>query len=82
MDANKVNAEIRAIVDRWCERRELWGLSVLLPAWVQNNGLTDGWADLAAALRTVADAPRLPQIDRMELKRLYVTVDYAVRNRD
>ena len=81
MDGKVVNDDIRVLVDRWCDRRDLAALAGLLPAWLANDGLTDGWADLAAALRTMSGSPNLPQAERDELKRLFVVVDYAVRNR-
>jgi len=42
---------LRALVDRWCERRELVPLARLLPALVWNFGMTDGWGDLRKAVR-------------------------------
>jgi hypothetical protein len=81
MDGKQVNGEIGLLVERWCQRRDLHALAGILPAWLGNNGLTDGWAELAAALRTMSGSRHLPQEERDELKRLYVVVDYAVRNR-
>ena len=77
-----VNAEIRQLVDRWCDRRELGALASLLPAWLANNGLTDGWAILHDALKhTYAAGRDLPPDERDALKKLYVTIDVALRNR-
>jgi hypothetical protein len=81
MDAINVNEEIALLVERWCERRDLSALAGILPAWLSNNGLTDGWADLASALRSMSGSRKLPDQEREQLKRLYVAVDYAVRNR-
>jgi hypothetical protein len=41
---------IDALIDEWCERREVKALALLLPAWVDNFGLTDGWARVLDAL--------------------------------
>lgn len=41
------------LVDRWCERRALLPLRVLLPVYPLGNALTDGLADLHEALREV-----------------------------
>jgi hypothetical protein len=77
-----VNAEIRQLVDRWCNRRELRALASLLRAWLVNNGLTDGWAILHDALKhTYAMCSHLPPDERDALKKLYVTIDVALRNR-
>lgn len=83
MDAKQVNAEIAALVDRWCERRELGALASVLPAWLSNNGLTDGWEELARALRTMSHpiGSALPEAERDQLKRVYITIDKALRNR-
>jgi hypothetical protein len=81
MDAKAVNDQIAALVDDWCERRELGALCGLLPAWLANNGLTDGWAGLADALHSLAGSRQLPDAERETLKRLWAEVDYALRNR-
>lgn len=81
MDATRLNEELRSLVADWCDRRELRGLAGLLPAMLANNGLTDGWAELASALRSVAGERHLPATERDQLKRLYVEVDSTIRNR-
>jgi hypothetical protein len=79
---NNVNKEIHRLVERWCDRRELGALASLLPAWLANNGLTDGWEILHDALKhTYAVCNHLPSDERDALKRLYVTIDVALRNR-
>jgi hypothetical protein len=68
---NEINAEIRQLVDGWCDRRELGALASLLPAWLANNGLTDGWEILRDALKhTYAAGRNLPPDERDTLKRL------------
>jgi hypothetical protein len=70
------NPEIRELVDRWCERRELAALASLLPAWLANNGLTDGWGELREAVRhTYATCKRLPQDELDTLKVIIATID-------
>jgi hypothetical protein len=77
-----VNKEIRQLVERWCDRRELGALASLLPAWLANNGFTDGWAMLFDALKhTYAAGRDLPPDERNMLKRLYVEIDGVLRNR-
>ena len=46
-----VRAEIERLIDRWCERRELAYLRIILPAWPMAMGLTDEVAELASALK-------------------------------
>ena len=44
-------AALGAIVDRWCEERNVRALACLLPAYVGFNGQTDGWHELLASLQ-------------------------------
>jgi hypothetical protein len=81
MDAKAFNEQIAAIVDGWCERRELNALANLLQPWLYNNGLTDGWEELAKALRSTANVRELPEEERHTLKRLWVELDTVLRNR-
>jgi hypothetical protein len=74
-----INARIEKLLNAWCERREFAALAALLPAWVNNFGLTDGWADLAYALNRVRDHQQLPPAERDELKKLWIEVDMLVR---
>jgi hypothetical protein len=80
-DNKEFNNEIRQLVDAWCERREYGALAGILTPWLANNGLTDGWEDLASALRTTANSQSLPDEERYTLKRLWVEVDTMLRNR-
>ena len=76
-----INNEIRTLVEAWCDRREFGALGGLLPHWVANNGLTDGWTELAAALRSASTNQILPADERDTLKRLWVELDTALRTR-
>ncbi len=53
MDPRKFQDEMDALIDALCDRRALGPLRVLLPHYPMHNGLTDEWAELAAALKTV-----------------------------
>ena len=53
MDSRKFQDEMAALIDTLCERRALDPLRALLPHYPMYNGLTDEWAELAAALKTV-----------------------------
>jgi hypothetical protein len=45
-------ATVRRLIDRWCDERKLNALSRILPAYLAFNGLSDGWHELLAALKT------------------------------
>jgi hypothetical protein len=53
MKPENFDAELGKLINSWCERRELRLLSTILPAYPRVSGLTDEWANLAAALKTI-----------------------------
>jgi len=76
------NDEIRRLVEGWCDRREFKALARVLPSWIGNNGLTDGWSDLRDALKSAYGLCRhLPPDERDALKKLYVKIDIGLRCR-
>jgi hypothetical protein len=76
------NDTIRRLVERWCERKHYWPLALILPAWLSNNGLTDGWEILHDALKhAYAMCSDLPSDERDALKQAYVAIDVAMRDR-
>lgn len=50
-------ADLRNLIDGWCERRCLQPLSIVLPAYSSFNGMTDGWGELLKALQALAVLP-------------------------
>lgn len=42
---------ISSLVDRWCEKRSLGSLRIVLPHWPMPNGFTDEAMNLLAAFR-------------------------------
>ncbi|MGE5191639.1 MAG: hypothetical protein ACM3U2_04000 [Deltaproteobacteria bacterium] len=77
-----IEDEIRALVYNWCDRRELGALAGLLPAWLGNNRMTDGWGILRNELRhTYVFQKQLPPEERDILHRLYVQIDTALQKR-
>lgn len=76
-----INDRIRALVNGWCDRRELRPLALVLTPWLSNNGLTDGWVDLGTALRMASHDARLPEAEREMLKLLWIEIDTSLRNR-
>ena len=77
-DEHPVNGQLARLVDGWCERRELGALAVLLPAYTSNNGLTDGWAGVMEALRTLRGSRRLPLEELHQIDELTVIVERMV----
>lgn len=76
------NKNIEALVIRWCDRRDYVALAHVLPAWIWNNGLTDGWENLRDALRhAYAMCRHLPADERDILKKSYVAIDTAMQDR-
>ena len=51
---------------------------VYLPAYVYNFGLTDGWADLMDALRTLRASKSLRDDEQREIERVLQLVEKAV----
>jgi hypothetical protein len=74
--------DIKALIDRWCDRREYVALRIVLPGWFALNGLTDGWVTLRDALHSAyAACQNLPAEERELLKTYYVQIDIAIRPR-
>ena len=80
--ASEPNDTIRRLVDAWCERKQYGPLALVLPAWIYNNGLTDGWTILHDALKhAYVMCTDLPPDERDDLKRAYVAIDVSLRSR-
>jgi hypothetical protein len=57
-DLHDATAAISSLISNWCARQELVPLARLLPAHLYNNGLTDGWELLLAAVQDTIDPNR------------------------
>lgn len=73
-----VLTEVSKLIDAWCDRRELRALARLLPAWLANNGLTDGWGDVLDALRTIRADRGLTDDEAVIVERSIIAVERAV----
>jgi hypothetical protein len=66
-------AELRSLIDVWCDRRCLRPLATVLPAYTSLNGMNDGWGELLNTLNSLAlyqDAPPLAERETVsDLKR-------------
>lgn len=77
------NARLRELINAWCQRRELRPLARLLPAYVGNNGLTDGYGDLRNAVRDTYALCRdqLPSIELESLRDVERELDSMLSQR-
>jgi hypothetical protein len=75
---NPVYGPLSRLVEAWCDRRELRPLAMVLPAYISNGGLTDGWADLMEALYDVRARGGLPPEEQSEVERLVPIVEQIV----
>ena len=79
---SKPNEIIAELIELWCDRRELRPLAIILPTYIGNNGLTDGWADLHDDLRhAYAMCIDLPDTERDRIRQAQRAIDMALRNR-
>lgn len=53
MNDQDFDSDLDSLVDAWCERRQLKPLSIILRVYPRVSGLTDEWAELASALKTI-----------------------------
>ena len=73
-----VNGPLQVLIDNWCERRDLKPLALLLPAWISNSGLTDGWVALMEALRDLRAWRGLPPNEQEIIERVLPLVEAVV----
>ena len=69
------------MIDAWCERRELKALAIVLPASVNNFGVTDGWAAVLEAFRDLRSRTWLPNDERLVVERVATVVEDALIDR-
>ena len=70
------------LVERWCDRRDLAALRVLLQAYPLISPLSDGWHELRRALQTVRANGRdtLPPADRDDVETALRLVERMLRD--
>ena len=74
------NEIIRQLVESWCARLEYRPLAIVLPSWIANTGMTDGWSELHDALKLArAMCVDLPEQERTALQQAYVAIEIALR---
>ena len=52
-EAIEIFTTLDELIDRWCERRALGPLRIILRAYTLSNNLTDGWQQLYDAVRDI-----------------------------
>ena len=73
-----IDDQVKELVDRWCDRRDLRALRTILSGWPRVSGLTDEWAQLMEALRSLRADRRLPEDELATIERLVVEVERIV----
>jgi adenylate kinase family enzyme len=73
-----IDEQVKELVDRWCDRRDLRSLRLILDGWPRVSGLTDEWARLMEALRSLRADRRLPDDEQAIVERLVVQVEQMV----
>jgi hypothetical protein len=79
-DNNAFFAALRALIEKWCDRRSLIALNYILGPYLAFNDLTDGWADLRVGLQNVRAFARteLKPDELEELDELIRVVNKAI----
>lgn len=80
-DQHPVSGPLGELIDRWCERRELQALALLLPAYTSNFGLTDDWARVMEALYDLRAKRILPADEQAIVERVVGVVEEMVFRR-
>jgi hypothetical protein len=75
---------LKALVDSWCERRCLQPLARVLGPYVAFYGLTDDWAELQNALKSVRALDRdiLPEAEFNSVGDLINAIDRTLSHRN
>jgi hypothetical protein len=72
--------DLRKLAEGWCARRALLALRHFLPGYLAQNGLSDGFADVALALKDVLvfANEELTDAEKKEAKRLMIAAQQAL----
>ena len=74
---------LKHLIDGWCDRRSLRPLSRILGPYLGFNGLTDGWAELGAGLKSVRalDRDQLTSTELAIVDDLIRAIDDAIHRK-
>jgi adenylate kinase family enzyme len=73
-----IDQALSELVDRWCDRRDLRSLRIILDGWPRVSGLTDEWGRLMEALRNLRADRHLPAEEQAVVERLVGEVERVV----
>jgi hypothetical protein len=73
-----IDEQIEELVGRWCDRRDLRALRTIQDGWPRVSGLTDEWARLMEALRSLRADRHVPDDEQAIIERLVVEVERLV----
>jgi hypothetical protein len=74
--------DMRSLIETWCDRRCLYALATLLPAFTSFNGMTDGWGELVVVLeRLTLSKDTLSDDERKTVAGLAQAAEKAARGR-
>jgi hypothetical protein len=73
---------LKGLIDGWCERRSLGPLARVLSPYLSFNGMTDGWGELAIALKSIRalDGDQLSTKERGVVDDLIRATDIAIHS--
>ena len=74
-----INHQLAALIDRWCERKDLKPLAMILPAWVGNLGTENDIEKLISALSYLSATRSLNSEEQQIIEGLIV--DLAEKNK-
>ena len=74
---------LKGLIDGWCERRSLRPLATVLNPYLSFNGMTDGWGELAIALKSIRalDGNQISIRERVLVDDLIRATDIAIIRR-
>ena len=76
----QLHADVKRLIDAWCDRRALGALRHILPGHTALNGLTDGWSEFETSLKDVLAfaSDELTDDEKKEVKRLMIAVQHRI----
>ena len=71
---------LKGLIEGWCERRSLGPLARVLSPYLSFNGMTEGWGELAIALKSIRalDGDQISTQERETVDDLIRATDIAI----
>jgi hypothetical protein len=82
--ANEILEQTNQLIDAWCGRRNTTALHYILHGWPIGQGLTDNWAGLLEALRSVRACAKhtLTEEEQDKIEHLIIAIDRLMHPSD